>query len=157
MMVINTADELAVCIAEASILIVRCIILRNAILANPRRSSLETKFLQRSFSFIIQVLAIIIAEVQTTSTSRERYLVAELDFSAGERRIEDAVIIDLRELTEFDLEVVVVALSPDTLEINFVSSVPAGESLSISVEASRRALTCQLLLTSALGSRRNSR
>ena len=93
-MVVDTADEFAVCIAEASILVVSSIILNN--------------------TFII--LRYVIISIEAASTSRKRYLVAELDFSAGERRIEDAVIIDLGELTEFRLEVAVVALSPDTLK-----------------------------------------
>ena len=96
MMVVNTADELAIAIAEASVLVV------SRLLANFE--------LLREVTVVVHVLA--------ASTSRKRYLVAELDFSTGERRIEDAVIIDLSELTKFDLEVAVVALSPNALERN---------------------------------------
>lgn len=144
MMVVNTADELAVCIAKASILVVSRLVASNELCR----------------LFTIEVCGCLnIAEVFAASTSRKRYLVAESNLCTGEVRIEDAVIIDRSELAELDLEVVVVALSPDTLEIDLRVLAVAMRAIiavfSRSVEASRRAFTCQLLLTSAVGSRRN--
>ncbi len=97
---------------------------------------LAERMIQTSILVVSYISSIRIGIIQAASPQRQLRSTAEGNLSTGERRIEDAVIIDLCELTELHLEALVVALCPYTFQRNVTVAALILSKVGIGIETS---------------------